>query len=656
MLLKIFYSIFLVSNLILCSEYDDIIQGNLMKFFGFGEKQKNTTYLIQKESNKKYFEINNYAGRMIIKKENSIIFQSLYEEKSFYFEHDSSNYYLIFENTQICGFEVLSSSKEFDSILTSEMKLKLLKQKSYEIIINNNETSQKLIYITIPETLRIKFISGIFEENGEKLNVDSYKIKKSDGYEDILFYVILSNKLKFFLTLETKWYSTISQISEASIYLSDKIQVISGNYSECLGNNFGYYQLNFNSYSHCEISMSINANLYFIESNNKKTKITSITTYDSKLKYLLLDSTERNGCFSIIFKNEKNSVDKDTDFNLILFSSRDYNMTIINSKSKFIEIGFKKNYYFNLTHLSLLNQKSQITSLYIQNDYYIFQFPRNLVETLVQLHFQQIDTLYREDEKVNFYYKSLDDIININKNYFECIKSTKHFLIKDNNGNKYINFTVNSKELNYLNINGSKINNMMQLTTNKTYYLNIFATEKQIICFNTLFLENERIQMKIDEKKNFIVTPYPGNIFEFELKGLQIDQITTIEIEIDSNIDNIYIYKIIGGEELKKNSENKNLYEIIPKNNIVQLIIEAYSKSNIIGNFNLKAYITNTEKYRFLIKISNICSYICFIFVFIVIYIIYTTITEKSEIDIKKGYEIEKLVAVYLCKKMDLSK
>ena len=90
-----------------------------------------------------------------------------------------------------------------------------------------------------------------------------------------------------------------------------------------------------------------------------------------------------------------------------------------------------------------------------------------------------------EFKEVRLFYKAINyDVGTIENDYFECVNSSKKFLIRSNTEKKYINITFNSTANIFLNDSGINRWTKINVTDNKIYYLKIYANKEEPICFD----------------------------------------------------------------------------------------------------------------------------------------------------------------------------
>ena len=233
------------------------------------------------------------------------------------------------------GFTLKSQSSEYNYILSSSKTIEVLNERSFNLIIENKENEKTIICVKIPTNYRInnkgKDATQMVED-GNKIN---YKFLREGSTENYIyyFYAVLVNKISFSSIIYTKWYSTISETTLATIYLNNyKIKEITEDNIITLSKGFEFYKIKNNTLSHFEISFLKNSKLYLVESNSKYTEIKTIQRYDKNSNLFMLDSENNKGSFIIMFMDEKNSVKEDKEFSMNIYDTRDYNMTIFNEK------------------------------------------------------------------------------------------------------------------------------------------------------------------------------------------------------------------------------------------------------------------------------------------------------------------------------------
>ena len=289
------------------ADYDEAITGEGEKIY---TSSLTKTFLIKREtSTKKYFEITNfYVPYELLKGEDIIYTGEDSGEYNYYFVHDGSDYYLKLTKTSYAsgGFKIRSSTEQFNFLLKSSLDLIVLKERSFEITLQNDKTNSQLICISIPYIFRLEVKSIVFQENGVDLTTIDYKVRSSDNNAySYYYYMILNNIITINLNLHTTWYSTITQSTTFQIKIDNSyIKDISTNSVYCAKvNEQAFFNINFNSYSHFEISMKDNSKIYYLKSNEEKTELKSLSIYDKNFNKIYVDTTSSSACFYIYFLN-----------------------------------------------------------------------------------------------------------------------------------------------------------------------------------------------------------------------------------------------------------------------------------------------------------------------------------------------------------------
>lgn len=662
---------------IFCIDIDDTINGAKEEIYYFSQRPtKNpVTYQIQKDSEKKYFEIIYFYCQITVLKEDEIIYQSNNEESGEYlynFEHDGSNYYMTIQYTSSIapyGFLLKSQSSEYNYILSSSETIELLKKRSFTLKIENKENEKTIICVKVPEINRIKMNENKdtkMIEDGKEIDYKYLKEGSSATNYINYFYAVLSNQISFSSIVTTEWYTTINQKSSATIYLDNyKIKEITEDTIISLKKgSFEYYKIKNNALSYFEISFLKNTELYLLESNTQKTEIKTIQRFDKNSNLFMLNSENNEGCFNIMFMDEKNSVTEDKEFTLNIFDTRDYNITIINEKIDYIKIGFKENSYVNLTKIFLPNKNVDIKSNFQDiNNYYIFEFEKESSEIPVTLKFEKLKDISKY-ETVEFFYKSSRDIIyKIENDYFECVNESKTFLLNSNSENKCINMTFNSTEgvkLNDIKIKNRWIN--LNIADEKNY-LYILGSKEKPICFNALYSKNGSIEIKIKETKIFklFLNEFDDQYFDLYLPDLKEDKKYNLELFYEKDCVNIYessleFQNVKEKKENEYNEKEKKLeIEFTPNGKNVRFNFRLYKKVDDAKELKIYFYLKEQEKnYSSLIKISKVMSYICFAIVILPIVLICCSNNLEGGSQIKSdknSFYIEKFLAIYACKK-----
>ena len=556
------------------------------------------------------------------------------------------------------GFILKSQNSPYNYILNSSVTFDLIRKRSINYKIVNNKNQKSIICIRIPTTFRIDIKQNSetqIEENGNKINCKYLRQRKSDGYYTYYFYAVLSDNISFFSNFYTTWYVTLNDISSASIYLDNyKIYEITEDQTISLNDgSFEFYIIK-NNMSQFEISFLQNTELYMIESNVEYIKIKDIQRYNKNSNLFMMDSQKSKGLFHIMFMNEKNSIKNDKTFSLYICDTREYKMTIINDKTKYIQFGFMYNSYINLTKIYISQEDKEIYASYKNSDdYYIFEFEKdsNSNETEITLKFEKKKDL-SEFKEVRLFYKAINyDVGTIENDYFECVNSSKKFLIRSNTEKKYINITFNSTANIFLNDSGINGWTKINVTDNKIYYLNIYANKEEPICFNALFTKSGHIEIKKDEKRTFklFLNYFDYQYFELFFIELKKDKKYNLNIDYGKNFTSSSLTfkkaEIIKNE----NYEDKEI-EFIPEDTKVGLNFRIYKdkRETRISELTIHFYMEKTEEYKVLVQFSRSMAYVCFAITLIIgIYFFYKFSLGEDILD--KDLKLKLLALIFFC-------
>ena len=357
-----FLILFLI-NIGLCfSDYDVNVIGSFQNIYTNAPK-KILYFKIQKSTGN-YFEVLNFYGRIIFKKNNKKIEELPSSENSFFFEHDGiSEYnltYIFPDPFKICGIMISSKNTEYSSLLNTSLTYYILRQREMNFLIKNgNPLIPKIISVKLylDYSYKVNILnSAKFEEKNITFTA---KYIRYDKY--IEYYAILSDNLIFKpVVYNPNSYQDVTYTTLCLATLNiEKNNIITNNKTICSNSDFNYYQIDNNNNSYFEISFGDYTKLYFAKNNFINIKINSSIS-EFKLNeptFLLYESYNNNkGCFSIFFfKDENKTITKDTNFKLTLFESRSFKFTIKNPKYKYHRILFKTNDYFYLTGIILKN-------------------------------------------------------------------------------------------------------------------------------------------------------------------------------------------------------------------------------------------------------------------------------------------------------------
>lgn len=213
----------------------------------------------------------------------------------------------------------------------------------------------------------------------------------------------------------------------------------------------------------------------------------------------------------------------------------------------------------------------------------------------------------------------------IEDDYFECVQTSKEYVLKPNNKKKYAFIASNSTDINEINIDGNEIPQRM-INFTEMYSLNINPKVDEPICFYILYSEKDIIQIQLKKKYNFYVlgTKYNRIMIEFELNDLLINK--TVHLELLSKNQNtvfedIYIYWIKDGYEIYHgNYLYKKDITITPLTKTIKIKLNTVLKDiNNYDEFTVYAYITGRERYKKLVTTGIVFFYFSLFCLFFVL-------------------------------------
>ena len=643
--------------------FDEIITGDGEKIFSYSVSK---TYLIKRESStKKYFEITNFYASYELLKGDNVIYkeEQTTEESNYFFVHDGSEYYIkMTKGNTAGGIKIRSGNKQFDLLLTSSLDLIVFSERSFEISLENDKNYPQLLCITIPYIFRLVVESILFEENENAFTPIDYKIRSSDnlGYS-YYYYLILTDIITINLKLKADWSSTKTRSTTFQIKIDNSnIIDISSNEVYCTSKGSKkFFNINSNSYSHYEITMNGNSEIYYLKNNEEKTQLQSFGTYSKNYNYIYADATSSKTCFYIYFLNEKFIINDNSTYSLYLFDSRTYEITIKNSKATYFHLNFKENYYLNLTKIELLNQdNSELKPIYLNpNYYYVYQFERQSDEIPIKLYIEKIRS-FTDYQSIEFdFYAYTEKIKNIDNDYFECISDEKYFhIIPNSNINKpYLHLRTNNTKK--VLINGQKLENeIMNIKDDKIYYLNVIGEKERPIYIYLFYTEKKEFEIKKNDK--YKLSCYDDMNYEFTLVDLKVGYEIILRLESTNKNIRFYSMNLKGANKAYigdiKNPDN---IKITPNQN--QVIIDLRVKNDnklSIEEFTFYFYSEKSTDYKVLLSTAKVFAYICFAIVvvpFIVVCYCSGLGNNKEIKDEEESYFLEKFAAIYFCKKFD---
>ena len=549
MLLIIIISIFFV-QLCFGMVYDEEFTYGLKHYNLMQQKIKQRTFKLIYQ-NKDYYEIININSILTIYKgDNQIAKLENDKENAYYFKFDSNyDYYIFFEfpnySSEFYAFYISIGDKELNLITTSSLTLRYAKKREFSLKIKNNESTPQLIAIRIYMDKYGAVESFSFEDHGESFIPDynRYDTHVYSEHHDT-YYAIIEDELTFKPVIYYP-YTQIYEYHSVTISLINDFQILSENMTSCIStslySNLIYFQLNppLNR-PYYEISFKENSVLYYIKNNFYRTKISSINEYTTNnYKFFMINTTNNEGCFSILFSDEKNTISEESSFSLSLFDSRNYEATFINTK-KYIQIKFPKNDYFNMSiFLPSLGKKINYRYYNPTTKEYFFIFENILNELLVQFQFIRIGAVSTYYD-IQLTYSGLNaDIIEetIEDDTFKCCNTITFFNLLYNPEKKNIYLLTNDTSNFYINfVELSKIssnNNFYRINENEQ--IQIFPSENKI-CFELIYESNYgEFLFNGVQKRNF--TLVSNNTFIFYLDNLV--KYSDYYIEIESENENI---------------------------------------------------------------------------------------------------------------------
>ena len=607
MLEKILILIILIEVYFATIIYDEEINSTATITYMNTPKYPNRIYKLNKYKN--YYEIYNmnitlkiYKGDNLIK----ILENNL--EEAFYFKYnDNEEYYISAEfpsTCDLCGFIVSSEDHELN-ILSDEYTTNLYfgRYRNFSLKIKNKENSSQIlkIKISLKSDKYGVFHKAYFEENGTDFIPFSTSDYVYNYSRSNTSYPIISDELIFKPEFMYQFSSQQKFYYEVGIEVNYINNVISKNYTQCIPKNkFAFYKLNNPSNDTYEISFLTGSLIYLMKNNLNKLKLNSINKYNiNDYDILFVDSSNNEGCFSIIFSDEKNYMSPNTDYKLTLFDSRDYTFYVTNNQ-KYLQINYLKNDYFNVS--LYVNGSTEIKYKFLKFNKYLFIFENTFKESLFKFKFEKNKVLDMNYYDIEFFYFGLDEDINteiINENTFNCIKKTSFYNLTFNSDKKYIYFLTNDSSIVYLDDKSitsvSSEYNFFKLENNKN--LDFYADNNEHInCFELKYETNyESFDIESFEDKNF--TLVSDNTFVFNLKNLIKN--LNYKIIIKSKKNNIQIDKyeldsktydydgLISFISTKETSKLKFQIKLKEKNVIDDMNIFFYYEENIENDFSI---------------------------------------------------------------------
>ncbi len=360
-----------------------------------------------------------------------------------------------------------------------------------------------------------------------------------------------------------------------------------------------FFNINFNSYSHFEISIKDNSKIYYLKSNEEKTELKSLSIYDKNFNKIYVDTTSSSACFYIYFLNEKFIINDNSTYSLYLFGSRNYEITIKNSKAKYFHVNFKKNTYFNFTKIVLPNQNNkEIKALYLNSsNYYVYQFEKDSNEMPINIYVEEIKS-FTDYEKIEFEFYAYEEIKNIKTDFFDCISEEKYFhLMPNSDKNKpYLHLKTNSTKKVLL--NGAIFSNEnITLKENEIYDLNIIGEQKSPVYIYLFYTEKNVLEVKKNEKYKYLC--YDDMDFELIFVGLKIGY--EINLRLESNSKNLNFYSMKSEETIPKSItiiNNPDDLKITPKKEQLKINLRVKNSNKLSAEeftfyFNYGEFILN---------------------------------------------------------------
>ena len=579
-------------------EYDEDFTSG-MKYYTYTYKPSFTkiTYRLVKQS-KDFYEIIIYNCVLTIYEEDNEEAKLTNNDEAYYFQYDSnSQYYLVMEvpssSWSFFGFNVQIGDAELN-ILSSSLTLWFAERREFSLTIQNKEETPKIIQIKITLISYSKCDSATVEENGTIFNPFSIITKQ-------LYYIILNDELTFKPILY--YTNTINYFRSVRVELTILDNTISDDLVQCLSSDVTYYKvINPTDKPYYEVAFKENSLVYNVKDNFNYQQAISGNKYSiNDYGYLLVNATVNEVCFSVIFTDEKNSISEDSNLNLYLFGTREYNYTFIGEKN-YIQIKYAKNDYFTLRIYSGDGNR-EINYRYFnpRTNEYLFIFEKASNELSVIFHLEKIKDFTTKYYQMEINYKGLDKDIEsetIDGDVSKCFDEAAFFNIIYNPLKPFLFLATNSTYYIYLNDV-----QLMNIESNGDFYsfnedqkMEIFASSDYIICFDLKYeTENGLFNMDRIQKKNF--TLFKDRTLYFHLTNLIPGMKYYFETEINSNI--IINYYVLGGKTISYPYSGKITFTA-DSNEINLSLLTTTRNNKVLGTLSIHFYyIENINEYTY---------------------------------------------------------
>ena len=528
-------------------------------------------YRINPPLNKPYYELSF--------KDNSELYyvkDNFYKTKMTSIKRYTTNNFKFFKadtTNNGCCFSIIFMDEKNTISEESPFSISLFDSRSYELPLVN---TKRYIYINFLKN--DYFDASIYLVNFRRYVDYKYFHPKTNEYG-----YIFKNDLSQ-LTIEFKFTrkSTISDYYNFQIIYNGlnedfKEETIKDDTFKCC-NGITFFNLEYKpekSYFYLLTNDTSNFYINFVKLSDIYSK--NNFYYSNENTQIQLFPTEKKICFELSF--EKNY----GQFYIDVIYKR--NFTVVSNNNFVFELQnliFRHEYFIEIE-----SEKDNI-----KFDYYIMSYKHNFNKFIyfTGLHRTQQFELpieIKNKDMIDNLHFHFYDYEKIEENTFRCLNKTIYYNLTMNPERNYIYLFANETENIYINNkklkNEDGINNFYDLNEDKK--LNIYASEKNIICFELIY-ENKKGVFEMDKIQIRYFNVFSDNYFQFELINLILNMTYYIEIK---NVDNNIKFDYFNINNKKYDFNEKNSFKAETEKAILSFPVSLKNK-NLISNFSIYYY------------------------------------------------------------------
>ena len=550
----------------------------------FSILSENTTTCISTSqySNIKYYQINPPLDKPYYElsfKDNSELYYVLdnfYRRKMKSIERYTTNNFKFFKadtTNNGCCFSIIFMDEKNTISEESPFSISLFDSRSYELTLVN---TKKYIYIKF---LKDNYFDvAIFLASFGRYVDYKYFHPKTNEYGYIFKNDLSELKVEFKFTRK----STISDYYNFQIIYNGlnedfKEETIKNDTFKCC-NGITFFNLEYKPekrYIYLLSNDTSNFHINFVKLSDIYSE--NNFYYSNEDTQIQIFPTEKKICFELIY--EKNY----GKFYIDGIHKR--NFTVVSNNNFIFEL---QNLYFR--HEYFIEIESEKDN--IKFDYYVMNYKRKFNKFI---YFTGLDKTQQFELPIEIKNKDIIDNLHfhfydyekIEENTFRCFNKTIYYNLTMNPEKNYIYLFANETENIYINNkklkNEDGINNFYDLNEDKK--LNIYASEKNIICFELIY-ENKKGVFEMDKIQIRYFNVFSDNYFQFELINLILNMTYYIEIK---NVDNNIKFDYFNINNKKYDFNEKNSFKAETEKAILSFPVSLKNK-NLISNFSIYYY------------------------------------------------------------------